>query len=152
VVIIGRAAAGKSTLARSLGQSTEIDKVFWQPGLIATPRDQWIEAQERLVARDHWIIEGDLGRYDAVEVRLRAADTIIFLDYSLPRCFWRAIRRSPERADFWRWLVAYRCQCRPILMEAIANHAPNAVLHVFRAPRALDRFVANVVAEPPSAP
>jgi nicotinamide riboside kinase len=146
VVIIGRGASGKSTLARRLGKITglpvtELDKIFWQPGLIATPRQQWIEMQEQLVTRDRWIIEGDLGPYDAVEVRLRAADTIIFLDFSLVRCAWRAIRRSRERADFWRWLLAYRYHSRPNLMSAISNHAPHAALHVFRNPKAVAQFV-----------
>ena len=154
VVILGRGASGKSTLARRLGEITglpviELDKVFWLPGLAATPRDQWVAVQEKLVARDGWItdgwiMDGDLGPYDAVEVRLRAADTIIFLDFSLVRCAWRAALRSRERADFWRWLMAYRYQNRPILMQAIANHAPTTELRVFRAPGALRRFVAEV--------
>ena len=147
VVIIGRGASGKSTLAVCLGEITglpviELDKVFWRPGLVATPRDQWVAVQERLVAEEGWIMDGDLGPYDAVEVRLRAADTILFLDFSLLRCGWRAIRRSRERADFWRWLLAYRWQSRPILMEAIANHAIKADLRIFRNPKALRRFVA----------
>jgi hypothetical protein len=92
-------------------------------------------------------MDGDLGPYDVVEIRLRAADTILFLDFSLFRCAWRAIRRSRERADFWCWLSAYRWQGRPMLMEAIANHAVNATLHVFRNPEALRRFVADVARE-----
>lgn len=151
IVIIGRGAAGKSTLARRLGEITglpvtEIDKVFWQAGLMATPREEWAAVQEKLVAGERWILEGDLGPYDAVEVRLRAADTILFLDFSLARCVWRALRRSRERADFWRWLLAYRYQSRPMLREAMAKHAPNAVVHVFRGPKAVERFVAEVAA------
>lgn len=154
VVILGRGASGKSTLARRLGEITglpviEVDKIFWQPGLIAMPREQWVAMQEKIVAGDRWIIDGDLGPYDAVAVRLRAADTILFLDFSLVRCAWRAIRRSRERADFWRWLLAHRYQCRPILMAAIAKHAPNAVLHVFRNSNALSRFVVDAAAATP---
>src|SRR6202035_4723235 len=98
VVIIGRGASGKSTLARRLGEITglpviELDKIFWRPGLIATPRDEWAAAQALLVAPDGWIIEGDLGQYDAVETRLRAADTVIFLDFSFLCCARRAMRR-----------------------------------------------------------
>jgi adenylate kinase family enzyme len=149
MVIVGRGASGKSTLARRLGDITglpvtEVDKIFWQAGLVGTPRQQWIEMQERLVVGDRWIMDGDLGPYDAVEVRLRAADTIIFLDFSLVRCAWRAIRRSRERADFWSWLLAYRYESRPNLRSAIAHHAPNAVVYVFRGPKALARFVADV--------
>jgi hypothetical protein len=107
--------------------------------------------QERLVAGNRWIMDGDLGPYDAVEVRLRAADTIIFLDFSLLRCAWRAIRRSRESADFWRWLLTYRYQSRPILRTAISKYAPNAVLHVFRGPEALGRFVVDEAAATPLA-
>jgi hypothetical protein len=132
-----------------LGQVTglpviELDEVFWQAGLLATPLDQWVVLQEKLVVEDGWIMDGDLGLYDAVEVRLRAADTIILLDLSLVRCAWRAIRRSRERADFWRWLLAYRRQSRPILMQAIANYAASAKLHVLRDPGALRRFIADL--------
>ncbi len=152
VVILGRGGSGKSTLAARLGEITglpviELDKVFWGPGLVATPRDQWVAVQEGFVAEERWIMDGDLGPYDVVEMRLRAADTIILLDFSFVRCAWRAIRRSRERADFWRWLLAYRWQSRPILMEAIDKHAVNADLHVFRSPEALRQFVAQVARE-----
>jgi uridine kinase len=122
----------------------ELDKVFWQPGLVATPHDEWAVLQEKLAGQDAWIMDGDLGPYDVVEVRLRRADTVIFLDFSLGRCAWRAILRSPERADFWRWLLAYRSQSRPLLMQAIANYAANADLYVFRSPRRLSCFVADL--------
>ncbi|HEY7307658.1 MAG TPA: hypothetical protein VH601_26275 [Bryobacteraceae bacterium] len=149
VVILGPGASGKSTLAIHLSKITglrviELDKLFWRPGLVATPRNQWVNVQERLVEENEWIIDGDLGPYDAVEVRLRAADTIIFLDFSLVRCGWRAIRRSRERADFWLWLLRYRRQSRPFLMEAIANYAPHVALHVLRNPAALRRFLAEL--------
>src|SRR5437660_12424396 len=116
VVILGRGASGKSTLARRLGEITglpviELDKVFWLPGLAATPRDQWVAVQEKLVARDGWIkdgwiMDGDLGPYDAVEVRLRAAGTVILLDFSLACRARRPVLRSRDRSDFWRWRIA----------------------------------------------
>jgi adenylate kinase family enzyme len=148
VVILGRGASGKSTLAIRLGELTalpviQLDKIFWQEGLKATPRDRWIAVQESLVAKESWILDGDLGPYDAVEVRLHAADTILLLDFSFAHCAWRAIRRSRERADFWRWLFTYRRKSRPLLMEAIAKHAANADLHVFRNPKQLHRFLAQ---------
>lgn len=152
VVIFGRGGAGKSTLARRLGEMTglsviELDKLFWQPGLVPTSRDQWIAMQQKLIREERWIMDGDLGPYDSVETRLHAADTIIFLDFSLVRCAWRAFRRSRERADFWRWLLTYPGKSRPILMAAIARHAPNANLHVLRNPNAVRKFLAAIARE-----
>jgi hypothetical protein len=80
-------------------------------------------------------MDGDLGPYDVPGVRLRAADTVVFLDFSPARCAWRVIRRSRERADFWRWLLAYRRRSRPLLLQAIAEYAAGAEIHVLRTPR-----------------
>ena len=149
VVIVGRGGSGKSALAVTLSGITglpviELDKVFWRPGLAATPREEWIKTQEKLVEEEYWIMDGDLGPYDAVEVRLRTADTIILLDFSFARCAWRTLRRGRERADFWKWLVSYRWRSRPVLMEAISKHAPDADVYVIRSPKALTRLVANL--------
>jgi adenylate kinase family enzyme len=157
VIFVGPGAAGKSTLAVRLGKITglpviELDKLFWRPGLAATPRDQWAAVQRELVGQQSWIMDGDFGPHDIIDVRLQAADTVVFLDFSPLRCAWRAIRRSRERADFWRWLFSYRRRSRPLLLQAIAVHAGDADIHVLRTPRAVRRFVAKVasgIAEQP---
>lgn len=110
VVILGRAAAGKTTLGIRLSEITglpaiELDKLFWRPGVEPIPAQEWTAIQQTLVRRDRWILDGDLGKLDSFEVRISAADTIILLDFSLPRCAWQAIRRSIERPGFWIWLV-----------------------------------------------
>jgi adenylate kinase family enzyme len=152
VVIFGRGASGKSTLARQLGEITELpvfelDKIFWQPGLVPTAPEQWADTQQTLVAQNQWILDGDLGPYDVVEVRLRVADTVILLDFSLLRCAWRAIRRSRERRDFWQWLLIYRRQYRPMLMQSIARHAGNARFYILRNPTEVESFVASIARE-----
>ena len=119
----------------------ELDERFWQPGLIATPRDRWGEVQRELVAPDRWIIEGDLGPHDDLEPRLASADTVIVLDYSLIRCVWRSIRRSGENADYWRWLLGYRRRSLPTILALIERHSPRADVRVFRSPRATDGFI-----------
>ncbi|MEV4084239.1 hypothetical protein AB0J43_28645 [Nonomuraea fuscirosea] len=146
VVILGRGGSGKSTLAARLGAITglpviELDQHFWRPGLEATPPDQWAAVQGELVRTEGWIMDGDLGPYDVLDVRLRAADTVILLDFSFWRCAWRAIRRSRERVDFWLWVWRYRRHSRPLLLSAIDTHANDARLHVFWSPYALNRFV-----------
>jgi hypothetical protein len=61
-------------------------------------------------------MDHDLGPYNVVELGLRAADTVIFLDFSIVCCACRAVRRFRERFDFWLWLLRYRRRSRPFLM------------------------------------
>ena len=148
---------GQSTLAARLGEITglpviELDKLFWRPGLAPTPREEWAAIQRQLAAQESWIMDGDLGPYDVLNIRLHAADAIVFLDFSPFRCAWRAIRRSPERADFWKWLLLYRRRSRPVLRQAIAAHTGDAAVCVLPTPRAVRRFVANVASFVPGSP
>lgn len=126
----------------------ELDKLFWQPGLVETPRDEWMELLQKLVGESEWIMDGDLGPYDAIEVRLRAADTVIFLDFSLVRCAWRALRRSRERIDFWLWLLQYRRKSRPLLLKAISAQAATAAVYFLCNPKAVRRFMASFDSTP----
>lgn len=105
MVVLGRGAAGKLTLPQRLGEVTglpvsELDQHFWRPGLMPTPYDEWIVVQRDLAAADRWIMDGDLGPYDALEGRLARCDTVVILDLSIARSTWRALRRSRERGDF----------------------------------------------------
>ncbi len=76
-----------------------------------------------------------------LDVRLAAADTVVLLDFPLLRCAWRAVRRSRERSDFWRWVVTYRRRWRPLIRTRIEAVAPTADLHVLRSPRAVRGFL-----------
>ena len=157
VVILGRGAAGKSVLAARLGQITglpviELDRYFWKPGLNATPPAEWAHTQSELARRETWIMDGDLGRYDTgLGARLAAADTVIVLDFSLVRCAWRAVRRSRERGDFWRWLLGYRRRSLPLIRRAIADYAAAADVYTLTSPRAVRRFLAQAARGSPRA-
>jgi hypothetical protein len=65
------------------------------------------------------------------------------LDFSFVRCAWQAIKRSRERADFWRWLLAYRRKYLPLLHQAIAQNASTADVLIFPDPKAVDRFLSD---------
>ena len=149
VVILGRGGAGKSTFARKLGERTglpviELDKYFWQPALVPTPRAQWTEIQRKLAHQERWIMDGDLGKYDELGVRLQAADTVLILDFPLLLCLMRAMRRSKERMDFWWWLVTWRLIERPKLKRIVAQYAERAEVRVFSSPGQLVRYLSSV--------
>jgi len=85
VMIIGCGGAGKSTLARQLGEKTglpvvHLDQIWWEPG-----DWQHLEKPEfdaRLYAemeKERWILDGNFNR--TIEARLERCDTVIYLDY-----------------------------------------------------------------------
>lgn len=90
-------------------------------------------------------MEGDLGPHDDLPGRLVAADTVLLLDFPLWLCVWRALRRDKEKWDFWWWLVSWGWLKRPKIRGALANH-PGLDLHVFRSPKDLEAFLAEIAA------
>ncbi|MEV0247418.1 adenylate kinase [Nocardia sp. NPDC050712] len=157
VVVLGRGGAGKSTFARRLAALSglpviELDKQFWPPDLTPLPAQQWRAIQHRLIASNEWILDGDLGPFDVLDVRLRAADTIIVLDFAFTICAWRALRRSRENLTFWRWLIGYRRHSLPLITSAIAQHAPEATVRLLRHPRDVERFLSGNRPPPDGAP
>jgi hypothetical protein len=106
------------------------------------PPEEWARRQAILAAEPRWIMDGDLGPYDAVEPRLRRADTVVVLDLPLWLCAWRAWRRGPQRRDFWDWTLRWRRHSRPGLLRAIDELAPLADIVILRSPRSVRRWLA----------
>jgi hypothetical protein len=148
VVILGRGGAGKSTVARRLSELVgvpviELDKHFWQPDLAPLSREKWVEVQRKLAIRSRWIMDGDLGPYDALPVRLSTADTVLLLDFPLWLCLCRALRRGKENWDFWWWLITWGWLERRKIRDMLAEH-PNAQVHILRSQKELDQFLSKL--------
>ena len=99
VLIIGSSGSGKSTLARQLGSKLELpvihlDRHYWHPGWVGTPQDQWQRTVSRLVQRESWIIDGNYR--GTLAMRLKAADSVVFLDLPPWICAMRAISQAPS--------------------------------------------------------
>ncbi|MFM1851135.1 MAG: hypothetical protein RIS54_819 [Verrucomicrobiota bacterium] len=144
VLIIDCGGAGKSTLARELGSRLglpvhHLDRFFFRPGWVGSPKDEWLQVQTRLSAEPAWIIEGNYG--STLDVRLAACDTVIFLDYPRRVCVWRILRRwwqfrgrsrpdmtegCPERLNFafFLWIWRFRHRSRPWIEDKLAELAP----------------------------
>src|ERR1700747_2730402 len=96
VLVLGCPGAGKSTLARRMAAAltlplVELDRMFWRPGWVEAPREEFRDAVVRLAAMPAWIMDGNY-RF-TFDLRLPVADTIVFLDLPRRICMWRIIMR-----------------------------------------------------------
>lgn len=97
VVVIGSGGAGKSTFSRKLSEATGIevihlDGLYWKPNWQKTPAEEWERTVAGLVKRESWIMDGNFG--GTREMRIRAADTVIFMDPPRRVCMYRVLKRA----------------------------------------------------------
>lgn len=164
VIIIGSGGAGKSTLARQLGamlgiEVIHLDALYWQPGWAETPKSEWQETVQTLVQQDTWIMDGNFG--GTMELRLAAADTVIFLDFPRLLCLWRVWKRRwqyagktrpdmrqgcPERLnwEFLQWIWTYPTRRRPVVLKRLSQLAPNQTVMILRSPAQVRQFLSEV--------
>jgi len=112
VLVVGGPGSGKTTFSVRLGRLLDLpvhnlDAVFWKPGWVESSREEFAARQQPLVAGERWILDGNYG--GTRQLRLAAADTVVFLDLPVWLCLVRVLRR------WWRW----RGRSRPDLPEGL---------------------------------
>ena len=106
--VVGTSGSGKTTLAQRLAQRlglphVELDSLHWGPDWTPTPREFFRERVTGALSGEAWTTDGN---YSAVrDIIWARADTVVWLDYSLPvvmgRVTWRTIRRSLLQEELW---------------------------------------------------
>ncbi|MDA5559890.1 DNA topology modulation protein [Exiguobacterium sp. MMG028] len=164
IMIIGSGGAGKSTLARQLGERLHLDvyhldALMWRPGWVMAPREERIDIQQQLVKKDQWIIDGNFR--NTLDLRLQAADTVILID--LPRivCVYRVLKRvaryrgttrpdmgtsCEEKLDFafLKWVWNFPNVQRPQLLRQIQQHPKQPNLVHLKSSRAVRNYLKSI--------
>ena len=157
IIVLGCPGSGKSTFARALAARTglpliHLDSVWWRADGSHISRDEFDRALAELLAGEKWIIDGDYSR--TYEVRLRAADTVIFFDYPEDVCMAGIVGRLGEERPDMPWtesaldpeLVAmvknYARDNRPVLLDLLRRYADRQVL-VFTDRTRADRWLSE---------
>jgi adenylate kinase family enzyme len=162
IAIVGCGGSGKSHLARTLGAAlgitpVHLDTVYYDRDWNPLPKEQFAALQQDMVAQPRWVIDGNYA--STLPIRLRAADTVIFLDLPARSCLagiaQRRLRHGGGQHDaigvydritwnFVRYIAGYRRQMAPRVSRLIAEHAGDAEVIVLRSRRAAGRYLAGV--------
>lgn len=114
-MVIGCCGAGKSTLAKRLQQKTglpliHLDREYWKPNWEATKKDIWEKKVYHLAQEEKWIIDGNY--ISSMEIRIKRADLIIFMDINKYQCLYQAIKRTLNLKKQHRSDMADECKER----------------------------------------
>ncbi|WP_340372850.1 topology modulation protein [Peribacillus sp. FSL E2-0218] len=97
IMIMGvSAGVGKSTFARRLGDMLDmdvhhLDTFYWRPDWVEAPLEDFLAAQQEVLTQDQWIMEGNYSH--SIDLRLKHADTIFYLELPLHVCLYRVLKR-----------------------------------------------------------
>ena len=165
VLVLGCPGAGKSTLARSLGEAlslpvVHLDKLWWKSGWVNRTEGEFDALLDAVLLGEEWVIDGNYLR--TLPRRLERCDAVVLLDYPRRVCLLRALRRiltwrgrtrpdmaagCPERLDgeFVRWIWDFHRTQRPQVLELLDGWTGE--LRVFRSPKDCARFLAKLERE-----
>ena len=160
IMIIGCGGAGKSTLARQLGEKlnlpvVHLDNLFWHPGWVESTKEEIDEKILRELQKERWIIDGNYTR--TLPQRLQHCDTAIYLDFSRFACLLGIAKRilttygtvrpdmaegCPERfdLDFIKWIWNFNKKHRENNYRLL-NEAEGKETIVLKNRRAVKKFL-----------
>jgi adenylate kinase family enzyme len=161
ILVIGSGGAGKTTLALRLGERlslpvVHLDAKYWHAGWVAAEKEEWTREVARLVHGDAWVMDGNYS--GTLDLRIAAADTIVFLDYPRLLCLWRVVKRRlrfhgrarPEMHpecreriswEFLDWIRTYPSRARPRVLEQLRRAGAAKRIVVLRSSADTARFV-----------
>lgn len=164
IAIMGCGGSGKTTIGRQLAgqlgtQITHLDAIYYDDQWNKMDADKFAAAQEELVAAQTWVIDGNYA--GTLPIRLKRADTVIFLDLPALTCLrgiaqrrWRYRGGQHDNTGvydritwgFVKYVWGYRKDMAPRMRALIAEHAAHADVRIVTSRRAANRLLADLKA------
>lgn len=87
IIVLGNSGTGKTTLGRILSKKLNItplhlDAIYWLPNWNHINKELFIRKLVTFFKKNEsWVIDGNYSNSESFDLRLKLADTIIYLDY-----------------------------------------------------------------------
>jgi adenylate kinase family enzyme len=135
-----------------------LDKLFWKPGWVEMPKDEFDEIVCAELAKEKWIMDGNFNR--TLPQRLARCDTVIYLDFSRFACLWGVVKRvattygkvrpdmgegCPERIDweFLKWVWNFNKNKREKTYRLL-QEVRGVQIVILKNRRMVDRFLKSI--------
>ncbi len=159
VIVLGSSGAGKTVFSKRLHDLTGLpliylDLLWHKPDKTDVGRDAFDRLLGETMQRDSWILDGNYLR--TVEIRLKACDTVFFLDYPMEVCMEGARSRiGIKREDlpwleteldeeFKTWIEEFPTVQRPKLIRLLEEYQDKVNVTVFHSREESERYLDNL--------
>ena len=107
IIVIGCPGSGKSTFAKELNKLYNLplyhlDQIWHKPDKTTITREEFDDILDKIFKEEEWIIDGNYQR--TLEKRIKEANTIFLLDYSLEVCLRGATSRVGIKREDMPWI------------------------------------------------
>ena len=165
ILVTGCCGAGKSTFSKKLQailnvELIHLDQYYHKPNWEEPKKAEWDRIVYSLVQKPSWIMDGNFS--GTMDVRIKSADTIIYLDYPILKCFWRVIIRifkyhGAVRSDmangckeqfdleFLHFVLTFNSKNRKGFIQKLNLVKDEKKICVFKTDKQADRFLAKIL-------
>ena len=164
ILVIGCCGAGKSTFSKKLQsilklELIHLDQYYHKPNWEEPKKGEWDKIVNSLLQKPSWIMDGTYNR--TMDVRIKSADTIIYLDYPTVKCFWRVIiiifkyhgvvrsemaNGFKEQFDleFLHYVLTFNSKFRKVIKQKLNLVKEEKKVCVFKTDKQADKFLAQI--------
>ena len=161
IAVVGRAGAGKTTIARRLGEAFDVpvvhlDTMFWGRDWMEVERETFEAQQLAAIETEAWVIDGGYLTSRGWPARLARSELVVVAEAPIVVCVWRVVRRAlttgrrrpdmpagahEEVSAYFLWWIATWGRRHPRLAETLRSTPGAPPVAVVRSPADLEALI-----------
>ena len=159
ILVIGCPGSGKSHFAKKLGLLLNLpvihmDNIYWNKDKTSVSREELIKRLKPYLELDSWIIDGNY--HHTLELRLKYATDVFFLDVSREECIQGMLERVDQERDDIPWIESkedaleliawtedYESRTK-VEEETVLSSYPNVNVHRLKSRKEIDDYLESI--------